>query len=160
VALLDLQMPGMSGMDLLARLRRIDDDVAVVIITGHPSVDSASASIEQGVAAYIRKPIDLALLKATLTRIARDKGILLDNPEVMLATVGKNVRDLRIRRGLSLRQLSRRTGLSPSLLSSIERATASASLSSLLRVSAALGTRMRDLFGSLLLLWQIATSVV
>jgi len=142
-------MPGMSGMDLLARIRRVDSDIAVVIITGHPSVDSATASIEQGVAAYIRKPIDVEGLRRTLMRIAREKGILLDSPELLLATVGKNVRDLRVKRGLSLRQLSRRTGLSPSLLSSIERAAASASLSSLLRVSAALGTRLRDLFGTL-----------
>jgi len=101
------------------------------------------------VAAYIRKPIDVDLLRGTLTRIARDKGILLGSPELLLATVGKSVRDLRIKRGLSLRQFSRRTGLSPSVLSSIERATVSASLSSLLRVSAALGTRLRDLFGAL-----------
>jgi CheY-like chemotaxis protein/DNA-binding Xre family transcriptional regulator len=149
VALLDLHMPQMSGIDLLARIRRFDKDIAVVIITGRPTMESATASIEHQVAAYVKKPIDIARLRATLLRIARDKGILLESPAQMLAAVGKNVRDLRIKRDLSLRQLSRRSGLSPSVLSSIERAAVSASLSSLLRVSAALGVRLRDLFDDL-----------
>src|SRR5262245_27141480 len=56
VAVLDLMMPNISGIDLLGQIRKRDDDLAVVILTGHPSLDTATASIEHDISAYIKKP--------------------------------------------------------------------------------------------------------
>ena len=63
----------------------------------------------------------------------------LSDPVVML--------DLRKERGLTLKQMARRTKLSVSLLSQIERAESSASVSSLFKVATALDVRITDLFG-------------
>ena len=57
------------------------------------------------------------------------------------------IRELRKERGLTLKQLSRRTNLSVSLLSQIERAESSASVSSLFKVATALDVRLTQLFG-------------
>src|SRR5262245_13545651 len=59
VAILDLMMPKLSGIDLLGQIRHMDDDIAIIILTGYPSLESATASIEHDVSAYIRKPFSI-----------------------------------------------------------------------------------------------------
>ena len=54
----DLQMPGMNGIELLRAVRAIDADVPLVLITGCPTLQSATAAIEQGVLRYLAKPVD------------------------------------------------------------------------------------------------------
>ena len=56
-------------------------------------------------------------------------------------------RNLRKDRSLTLKQMAKRTGLSVSLLSQIERAESSASISSLYKIAVALDARIQDLFG-------------
>src|ERR1044072_7867720 len=46
LVVLDLMMPKISGLDLLAQIRAVDDDIAVIILTGYPSLDTATASIQ------------------------------------------------------------------------------------------------------------------
>ena len=62
--------------------------------------------------------------------------------------IGETIRTLRKEKSLTLRQIARRTGLSVSLLSQIERAETSASISSLYKISVGLQARIRDLFGN------------
>src|SRR4029078_5755170 len=49
LVVLDLMMPKISGLDLLAELRAVDDEIAVIILPGHPSLDTATASIQHEV---------------------------------------------------------------------------------------------------------------
>lgn len=65
----------------------------------------------------------------------------------MHRVIGETVRAFRKERALTLKQMSRRTGLSVSLLSQIERAESSASISSLYKIATALDVRIQDLFG-------------
>jgi len=60
--------------------------------------------------------------------------------------LGQRIRKLRSVRGLTFKQMARRTNLSVSLLVQMERAESSASVSSLFRVAAALDVRLTDLF--------------
>ena len=62
-------------------------------------------------------------------------------------TIGRNIREQRKSRGLTLKQMARRTNLSVSLLSQIERAESSASVSSLFKVATALDLPITELFG-------------
>ena len=146
VAVLDLMMPKLSGIDLLGQIRRVDDDIAVIILTGYPSLESATASIEHEVSAYIRKPFSIDEFREALSRIAKKKGLVLRREDELHMTIGRNIRELRKSRGLTLKQMSRRTKLSVSLLSQIERAESSASVSSLFKVATALDVRLTDLF--------------
>jgi two-component system response regulator HydG len=58
VALLDLKMPGLSGMDLLKELKKINPDTASIIITAYGSIDSAVEALKSGAFDYITKPIN------------------------------------------------------------------------------------------------------
>jgi DNA-binding NtrC family response regulator len=147
LVVLDLMMPKVSGMDLLQQIRGVDDDIAVIILTGHPSLDTATASIQHEVSAYINKPFTPAEFRDVIARIAKKKGLVLRREDELHAAIGRQIRDLRKARGLTLKQMARRTNLSVSLLSQIERAESSASVSSLFKVATALDVRLTELFG-------------
>jgi DNA-binding NtrC family response regulator len=146
LVVLDLMMPKLSGLDLLSQIRAIDRDIAVVILTGHPSYETASASMRHDVSGYLPKPSTPAELREVIGRIVKKKGLVLRQEDELHAAIGKQIRDLRKARSLTLRQLARRTSLSVSLLSQIERAESSASVSSLFKVATALDVRLTDLF--------------
>jgi DNA-binding NtrC family response regulator len=146
LVVLDLMMPKLSGIDLLAQIRGVDDDIAVIILTGFPSLETASASIQHEVSAYINKPIPPAEFREVIARIARKKGLVLRREDELHAAIGKQIRELRKTRSLTLKQMARRTNLSVSLLSQIERAESSASVSSLFKVATALDVPLTDLF--------------
>jgi len=147
LVVLDLMMPKVSGLDLLQQIRGVDDDIAVIILTGHPSLDTATASIQHEVSTYIHKPFTPAEFRDVIARIAKKKGLVLRREDELHAAIGRQIRDLRKARGLTLKQMARRTNLSVSLLSQIERAESSASVSSLFKVAGALDVRLTDLFG-------------
>jgi len=147
LVVLDLMMPKISGIDLLAQIRSVDDDIAVIILTGYPTLETASASIQHDVSAYIHKPFTAPEFREVIARIAKKKGLVLRREDELHAAIGRQIRDLRKARGLTLKQMARRTNLSVSLLSQIERAESSASVSSLFKVATALDVRLTDLFG-------------
>jgi DNA-binding NtrC family response regulator len=147
VVVLDIMMPKLNGIDLLEQIRHNDDDIAVIILTGYPSLETATSSIEHDVSAYIRKPFTISEFRDAIQRIAKKKGLILRREDELHATIGRSIRELRKARGLTLKQMSRRTKLSVSLLSQIERAESSASVSSLFKVATALDVRITELFG-------------
>lgn len=147
VVVLDIMMPKLNGIDLLEQIRHNDDDIAVIILTGYPSLETATSSIEHDVSAYIRKPFTISEFREAIQRIAKKKGLILRREDELHATIGRSIREKRKARGLTLKQMSRRTKLSVSLLSQIERAESSASVSSLFKVATALDVRITELFG-------------
>jgi len=147
VVVLDLMMPKLSGIDLLGQIRAEDDDLAVIILTGYPSLETATSSIEHEVSAYIHKPFSVEEFREAIGRIARKKGLILRREDELNAAIGRQIRELRKGRGLTLKQMARRTSLSVSLLSQIERAESSASMSSLFKVATALDVKLKELLG-------------
>ena len=59
----DLRMPGMDGLEVLARAREIDPGIAVLVITGFGSVESAVDAMKQGADDYLQKPVNLVELR-------------------------------------------------------------------------------------------------
>ena len=147
IIILDLMMPKLDGIEVLRRIRSIDTDVAVVIFTAHPDLDTAVASMKLDAVDYLKKPISVEELGEVLTRILRKKGLARTPEEQLHRAIGESIRGIRKDKGLTLKQMARRTGLSISLLSQIERAESSPSISSLYKIAVALETRIRDLFG-------------
>jgi DNA-binding NtrC family response regulator len=58
IALLDIKMPGMDGMELQARLEDADPDLTIIIMTGYASVETAVQALKRGAYDYITKPVD------------------------------------------------------------------------------------------------------
>lgn len=58
IALIDIKMPGMDGMELQSRLREADPDLTVIIMTGYASVETAVQALKRGAYDYITKPVD------------------------------------------------------------------------------------------------------
>jgi DNA-binding NtrC family response regulator len=147
VVVLDIMMPEINGMEALEQIRSFDSDIAIIIFTGYPSVDTARTSMQYDVSDYIKKPFDVDEFTDSLERILRDKGLLFDPEEKLLETIGQNIRERRKEGDLTLKQTARRTGLSVSLLSQIERAESSASVSSLYKLARAFDCKVTDFFG-------------
>ncbi len=145
--ILDIMMPKLSGMDLLGQIRTFDEDVSIVILTGYPSVETAADSIGYGVSAYLKKPFSIDDLRTILFKIAQKKGLLLEKEGELHRIIGDSIRRMRKSKGLTLKQLARRTQLSISLLSQIERGESSPSISSLYKIAIALSMKMAQLFG-------------
>ena len=147
LVVLDLMMPGVDGVEVLRRVRKVDTDVAVVIFTGYPSLETAVQSMKLDAVDYLKKPFNPEEFRAVVDRVMRKKGLLRSPEENLHRVIGETIRTLRKDRGLTLKQMARRTNLSVSLLSQIERAESSASISSLYKVATALDVRIQDLFG-------------
>ncbi|MBL7191466.1 response regulator [bacterium] len=62
IVLLDLLMPGMSGIETLQRIRKINSSLPVIILTGHGSFHDALAGINLDIVDFLQKPMDLDLL--------------------------------------------------------------------------------------------------
>jgi DNA-binding NtrC family response regulator len=75
VALLDLKMPGMGGMEALRRIRAAGFGVEVVILTGHPDVATAIEAMKLGAYDYLTKPFKLAEVEVVLRRAAERKHL-------------------------------------------------------------------------------------
>ncbi|MBI4863915.1 MAG: sigma-54-dependent Fis family transcriptional regulator [Candidatus Riflebacteria bacterium] len=58
VALVDIKMPGIDGIELQRRLQQIDPDLKVIIMTGYASVDTAVQALKNGAYDYVTKPFD------------------------------------------------------------------------------------------------------
>jgi len=147
LVVLDLMMPKMDGVEALQRIRKVDSDVAVVIFTGYPSLDTAVQSMKLDAVDYLKKPFNPEEFREVLDRVMRKKGLLRTPEENLHRVIGETIRGLRKERSLTLKQMARRTGLSVSLLSQIERAESSASISSLYKIATALDVKIRELFG-------------
>lgn len=147
VIILDLMMPKLDGIEVLKRIRSIDSDIAVVMFTAHPNLDSAVASMKLDAVDYIKKPFNVDEFRDVLARVMKKKGLARTPEEQLHKVIGDTIRGMRKDKELTLKQMSRRTGLSISLLSQIERAESSPSISSLYKIAMALDAKIQDLFG-------------
>jgi DNA-binding NtrC family response regulator len=68
VALLDLKMPGMPGMEVLKRLKQLCPGLSIIIITGYPAIDSAVEATKQGAYNYLPKPFTPEVLTTMVVR--------------------------------------------------------------------------------------------
>ena len=148
VMILDLMMPKLDGIEVLKRVRAVDSDIAVVIFTAHPNLDSAVASMKLDAVDYLKKPFNVDEFRDVLARVMKKKGLARTPEEQLHKIIGDTIPTMRKETELTLKQMSRRTGLSISLLSQLERAESSPSISSLYKIAIALDSKIQDLFGN------------
>src|SRR3954453_3602115 len=74
-ALLDLRMPGMTGIEVLGKIRQLNPDTQVIILTGHATVDTAVQALRLGAFDYLTKPCKWAELEVILNRVAERRDL-------------------------------------------------------------------------------------
>ncbi len=79
LVLSDLTMPGLSGLELLERVRREHPHTDLVLLTAHASVDSAVEALRMGAADYLRKPVRADELGLVVERILDRRRLLAEN---------------------------------------------------------------------------------
>jgi CheY-like chemotaxis protein len=71
----DINMPGMSGLEMLPRVRELRPDVPVIMITAYGDPETRRKAIKGGATGLLTKPIDFALLREEIdTRLERAAG--------------------------------------------------------------------------------------
>jgi DNA-binding NtrC family response regulator len=79
ILLVDIKMPGMDGIELLQRVREIDKNIVVIIITAFASVDTAVKALKEGAYDYITKPIDPDYLDHLVEKALKQQELLEEN---------------------------------------------------------------------------------
>ena len=75
VVFADVRLPGMSGLDLLRRIREFDPVLPVIMVTAYGSIEGAVEAVKLGAFDYVKKPVDLEELKLLADR-ARENRLL------------------------------------------------------------------------------------
>jgi two-component system C4-dicarboxylate transport response regulator DctD len=84
----DIRMPQMDGLTLMARLRELDPDLPVILITGHADVQLAISAIRAGAYDFLEKPFVVQDLVTVIRRACAHRALVLDNRRLR-AVAGK-----------------------------------------------------------------------
>jgi len=147
----DVRMPGLSGIDLLHRMRALKLDVPVVVITGHADVPLAVEAMKVGATDFFEKPFDDELLltsvRSALSRHERDHRRHTERAEIDARLASLSSRERDVLKGLvaghANKQIAFDLGISPRTIE-IYRANLmtkmhAASLSDLVRMALVAG---------------------
>ena len=120
-AVIDLRMPGRSGLELLRELRVIDPACRVLILTGYGSIPTAVEATRLGAAGYLQKPVDAEEVAAALEHLEGATGVpedVIETPSLsrvewehiqrVLSDCGGNVSEAARKLGIHRRSLQRK----------------------------------------------------
>ncbi len=147
----DIKMPGLSGIELLQRVKELKLDVPVIVITGHADVPLAVEAMKVGAADFFEKPFDdellLASVRSALSRHDRDHQRHAERAEIDARLASLSSRERDVLKGLvaghANKQIAFDLGISPRTIE-IYRANLmtkmqAASLSDLVRMALVAG---------------------
>lgn len=68
IVITDLRMPGLSGIEVIKKVKQINADICIILITAYPSIESAIEAMREGAYDYITKPFNIEEIKLVLRR--------------------------------------------------------------------------------------------
>ncbi len=89
IVLLDIKMPGMDGMEVLRKLRALDDGLPVVMISGHGNTATAVEAIRSGAIDFLDKPLSSERVIVTLRNVLRQSELSSENRDLKVAMESK-----------------------------------------------------------------------
>jgi DNA-binding NtrC family response regulator len=90
----DIKMPGLSGLELLTRVRAHSRDTLFILMTAYGTVESAVEAMKQGAYDYLPKPIDMKRLRALVQKALEFQAVMAENSELrsrLQAQVGQGM---------------------------------------------------------------------
>lgn len=88
IVITDIRMPGMDGLTLMSRIREIDRDIPVILVTGHGDVQLAVRAMREGAYDFLEKPFVSSQLAEIATRALDYRRLVLEN-RVLRAAAGQ-----------------------------------------------------------------------
>ena len=79
VMILDLNMPGLSGLEVLKEIKRLEASVEVIVLTGYATVSTAVEAMKLGACDYVTKPFNVESLKAVIEKAYERRALLREN---------------------------------------------------------------------------------
>lgn len=149
IALVDLRMPALDGVEVVERLKKVDPRMSCIVMTAYPDLDSATETMRRGTCDYITKPFKQEELVKAVDRACQQMGIIYTDESELNRLIGQRIRSHRLNQSLTLRQLSDRTDLTTSQLSQVELGKNAASIWALARISNSLGLQVSELMEGL-----------
>ena len=89
-AITDIRMPEMSGLDLLREIKRHDESIEVVVMTGYPTIASAVEALKEGAYDYLSKPLILDELRHLMARVT-ERRFLKGEVQSLRARLGEEL---------------------------------------------------------------------
>jgi two-component system response regulator RegA len=124
-AVIDLKMPGPSGLELVKRLHELDPNTRIVMLTGYASIATAVEAIKLGAVHYLAKPADADEILAAFGRTQGDTGVPVrtqplsvdrlewEHIQKVLKECGDNISETARRLGMHRRTLQRKLAKRP-----------------------------------------------
>jgi two-component system response regulator RegA len=121
LALVDLRLPGGSGLDLVRELKQLDSSTTIVVLTGYGSIATAVESMKLGASSYLTKPADADQIVAAFNGVQPPETA--ETPSLarvewehihrVLTDCGNNITHAARTLGLHRRSLQRKLGKAP-----------------------------------------------
>src|SRR6186713_177913 len=89
IVLLDIKMPGMDGMEVLRKLRSVDETLPIVMISGHGNTATAVEAIRSGAIDFLDKPLSSERVIVTLRNVLRQSELTSENRDLKVAMESK-----------------------------------------------------------------------
>jgi signal transduction histidine kinase len=90
IVLTDINLPGLSGLEVMREAKRVDPEVSVIVVTGHASASSAIDALRQGAYDYITKPFDLDEVHQLVERGIANRRLKVLNRQLVAELQEKN----------------------------------------------------------------------
>jgi len=75
----DINMPEMDGLELAEHIRKTDNTIPVIIMTGYPSLENTIKTLKNGVVDFLIKPVNLNHMEVCLKRVLRERRLFIEN---------------------------------------------------------------------------------
>jgi len=83
VALLDIKLPDMQGIELLAPLKEKHPDMAMIMVTAHASLETAVSALNKGASFYITKPFNMDEVLSTIREVLEKQRLVIENRQLL-----------------------------------------------------------------------------
>ncbi|OGF98057.1 MAG: hypothetical protein A2Z06_03085 [Candidatus Glassbacteria bacterium RBG_16_58_8] len=86
IALLDIRLPGMNGVEVLERIRRESPDTAVIMITAYATLENSIRALNLGAYSYLTKPLNIDEVKVQIRRVVENLDLAAERDRLLLET--------------------------------------------------------------------------
>ncbi|SRR5581483_3221081 len=103
VAILDILMPGMSGVEVLRKIKELNPTIEVIMLTAYETIETARQALRYGACDYLNKPFDIPTMRAAVAR-AREKhqvAMNLQSTNQTLHALQREIEDQKLKEEMS-----------------------------------------------------------